>query len=113
MKNSIIPTEYDFEGIGIHEALIMQARINERIEIMKEEEKQTSPVQAVTGELELLSLAIDHHITQDIKRQETDKTRARIKEAADRAHSKEINDRMGASNDEIPPDAGIQQDSIR
>lgn len=71
--NSLIPEEYDdFSGINIHEALIFQSRINERIETLREsQEKKLAPI---IEELEIFSLALDNHISNEIKRQETEKT---------------------------------------
>lgn len=69
--NSLIPQEYDFSGLDIHQALTFQDRINERIEALREsQEKKLTPI---IEELEILSLALDNHISQEIKRQETEK----------------------------------------
>ena len=87
IPNSLIPQEYEFSDIGTHESMIFQARINERIEALKEAKKQTSAVQAITEELEILSLSLDFHISQEIRRQETDKTRRALHDAATKARS--------------------------
>jgi hypothetical protein len=88
-NNSLIPEEYDFEGVGIHESLTFQARINERIETLREIQ-ETKQVLAVIDELQILSLAIDNHISADVKRQETDRARKQIHDSVNREKFNEI-----------------------
>jgi hypothetical protein len=81
---SLLPEEYEFSGIGTHEAIIFQARINTRIETL-EEQKQTREALAVIEELGRLALALDQHVSREVKQQENDRQRRILHDAATRS----------------------------
>ncbi len=110
--NSLIPQEYDdFSGINIHEALIFQSRINNRIETLKEsQEKKLAPI---IEELEILSLALDNHITNEVKRQETEKTTRLLHDVTASALLKKTPAEIQRIKDQGPPFTSANECLIR
>jgi hypothetical protein len=94
----LYPEEYDFAGIGIHEALTFQSRIRMRIETL-EEEKASGPI---IKEISWLDMALSDHISEEVRHSENDHTRRTLHDAI----TKEIAPIIDA-------EGRIQEDSMR
>ena len=101
---NLLPQEYDWTGLDIHNAFAVQSRIRMRIETI-EEAKETGSKKAVLEELAVLDLSLSQYISDEVRHQENDRTRKQIHESATRVRNPIIN------ADEKPP--AIQEDTIR
>jgi hypothetical protein len=106
---NLLPPEYDFSGIGIHEAMIFQARIRMRVKTLEEEEKQTAATRAIIEELSGLDLALDKHISEEVRHAENDKTRRALHDAT----TKTLARTPVIDAEKEQEKGGIQQDSMR
>jgi hypothetical protein len=95
---NLLPKEYDFKGVEIPCAYILQSRIRERIEAMEGEQTNDKGTKFRIEELGLLDLALDVHISSTVREQEMyaeqDRIRKRIKESVDQKDPGAVTDTM-------------------
>jgi predicted transcriptional regulator len=81
---NLLPKEYDFRGVEIPCAYLLQTRIKERIDAIEGEGNTDKTTKARLEELCLLNLALDHHISITVREQEMyaelERNRKKIKE---------------------------------
>ena len=67
----LLPEDYIFESLSIHDAQLVQSRIRMRIETLEAQGKLSSKVLGAIEELGQLELAFSVHVNNEIARQET------------------------------------------